>query len=338
LKQDGRIPDDFITELHENEAGIDQLTGIDQQTGQPRKSKPLDLAKWLSQPKPFNQQTYLKSFGDIKRTPQQPVYTPVDGNPLKLTETINETFDKDAAQVIHARAADKYQNSFSFAEQVKAEVSDPVRRQQLADLFTQQFGTPPALPEDYATAYTMELLQPKVPKVKTVENKEAVMKQQQANALARMSQQDIYTMKHIATSWGYRIQAGLNLEQSADEAYENDKAYAATHGGEVQTNSDKIKVLFGQTSGSLRMDENGNYILEKKDTDGKVYKTETKTAEEAKESMMKYKAPIYKTPGTGAGGAQQPKNEYSQVTETNKGTIGVKNGKWYYIKTGKPVE
>lgn len=28
---------------------------------------------------------------------------------------------------------------------------------------------------------------------------------------------------------------------------------------------------------------------------------------------------------------------YTNVTETNKGTIGVKNGKWYNIKTGKPI-
>jgi len=34
--------------------------------------------------------------------------------------------------------------------------------------------------------------------------------------------------------------------------------------------TDKIKVLFGKTSGSLKMDADGNYILEQKDTDGKV--------------------------------------------------------------------
>lgn len=37
-------------------------------------------------------------------------------------------------------------------------------------------------------------------------------------------------------------------------------------------------------------------------------------------------------------GKQTPNaNGYSNVTETNKGTIGVKNGKWYDIKTGKPI-
>ena len=29
---------------------------------------------------------------------------------------------------------------------------------------------------------------------------------------------------------------------------------------------------------------------------------------------------------------------YSQITETNKGKIGVKNGKWYYVDTGKPAQ
>jgi hypothetical protein len=35
--------------------------------------------------------------------------------------------------------------------------------------------------------------------------------------------------------------------------------------------------------------------------------------------------------------APKQSSEYSNVTETNKGTIGVKNGKWYDVKTGKPI-
>lgn len=34
----------------------------------------------------------------------------------------------------------------------------------------------------------------------------------------------------------------------------------------------------------------------------------------------------------------QPSTEYTNITETNKGKIGVKNGKWYDIKTGKPIQ
>ncbi len=35
---------------------------------------------------------------------------------------------------------------------------------------------------------------------------------------------------------------------------------------------------------------------------------------------------------------QQQSGGYTNLTETNKGTIGVKNGKWYDVKTGKPIE
>ena len=33
-----------------------------------------------------------------------------------------------------------------------------------------------------------------------------------------------------------------------------------------------------------------------------------------------------------------PKEEYTNITETQKGTIGVKNGRWYDIKTGKEIK
>lgn len=33
-----------------------------------------------------------------------------------------------------------------------------------------------------------------------------------------------------------------------------------------------------------------------------------------------------------------PETEYSNITETNKGKIGIKNGKWYDIKTGKEIK
>ena len=43
--------------------------------------------------------------------------------------------------------------------------------------------------------------------------------------------------------------------------------------------------------------------------------------------------------GKGVGGAaKKDKTEYTQITETNKGKIGVKNGKWYYVDTGKPAQ
>jgi hypothetical protein len=38
---------------------------------------------------------------------------------------------------------------------------------------------------------------------------------------------------------------------------------------------------------------------------------------------------------SGGGNSSKNNSEYTNLTETNKGTLGLKNGKWYNIKTGK---
>jgi hypothetical protein len=49
-------------------------------------------------------------------------------------------------------------------------------------------------------------------------------------------------------------------------------------------------------------------------------------------SQYESKKSLYKSTAQGSQGG------YTNITETNKGTIGVKNGKWYDIKTGKPIQ
>jgi len=182
LKQDGRIPDDFMRDLESNDKGIDDFD-IDPnapEQNSPAKSRTFDLKKWLDIPKPFNQQTFIKGMADIKRTPTQTRYEAVQGDPLKQNEITEEVFDKDAKGVIAFRAADKFQNSYSFAETVKEEIKDPNNRKELADLFVQEYGTAPISGEDYATAYSLKLLQPKITKTKAVDNKSAVMDRTEA--------------------------------------------------------------------------------------------------------------------------------------------------------------
>ncbi len=273
FKLDGRVPDDFMKELHENDSPIDALSGVDPVTGQPRKTQSLDLTKWLSQPKPFNQQTYLKSFGDIKRTTGAPIYSPVQGNPLKLTETTEEVFDNGAKGVIAARAADKYQNSFSFAEQVKTEVSNPLSRKRLEDTFKQEFGTDPTQPEDYATAFTMELLQPKISKGKTIDNKEAIMdrqekfkKEQQARAAAN-SLSRLYVYANI------QDRKPENIERNIDGVIANHIETASNDpNNEVVVDNETFKSITGEdkTSSSVLMYKDGKYQYGVKDVDGKV--------------------------------------------------------------------
>lgn len=271
LKQDGRIPDDFIKELNENDMAID--ADVVDATGTQRKAKSLELTKWLSQPKPFSQQAYLKLFSDIKRTAGQPKYSPVEGNPLKLTETIEETFDDGSKQVIAARSADKYQNSFSFAEQVKTEVADPVARKNLEDVFLKEFGTKPSQMEDYATALTMTLLQPRTEKVKTVDNKEAIMAQQQAYAKERLAISAQNSLKRLYAAFGLQQQSDENISSAIDNLIVSHITSGKNNNGIVLTDAETYKAITGKdksASSVLTVDDEGNYSYGIKDANGQI--------------------------------------------------------------------
>jgi hypothetical protein len=73
-------------------------------------------------------------------------------------------------------------------------------------------------------------------------------------------------------------------------------------------------------------------------TERLVSKTTTPTArkqvvdENIKEVLGETKKPTTKA------AAPKKASEYTNITETNRGTIGVKDGKWYDIKTGKPIQ
>lgn len=163
LKQDGVVPDDFMVELSVNDKPVDE-----------EGSTSFNLNKWLSSPKPFNQQSFVKEFGDIKRTPSVRTQA-IKDQPLRVEEITEETFDEGGKRTIAARAAGKYENSHSFREQVKEEMKDPIARVEMEKIFRDEYGANPIQPEDYATAFTMALLQPKISKSKVVDNKDAIM-------------------------------------------------------------------------------------------------------------------------------------------------------------------
>lgn len=190
LKQDGRVPEDFIKELGTNDKAIDDIVTFDKVTGEPIRSSTFDLKKWLSNPKPYNQQSGLKAYADIKRTPKVSTKA-ISGEPLKMEEITEETFDDGAKQVISMRASNDFENSHSFSSAVLEEIKDPIARAKLETTFKEQYGTTPQSNHDYATAFRLQELQPKVVKSKVVDNKDALMtrretfaKDQQARAQA----------------------------------------------------------------------------------------------------------------------------------------------------------
>ena len=195
FKQDGVVPDDFITAIEANDRGIDE-----------EGSATFDLNKWLSSPKPFNQDSFKKGFADIKRNVKETVRENVPDDPLKVREIPIEKFDKEGLGVIANRSADKYENSFSFRTQVQNEVKDPIRRGELAKKFQDVYGINPSIPEDYATAYALELIQDKIAGKPTLVT----------NETAKADRSEAFRLKTQAISEAgknSRFYAGLNRQR-----------------------------------------------------------------------------------------------------------------------------
>jgi hypothetical protein len=132
--------------------------------------------------------------------------------------------------------------------------------------------------------------------------------------------------------------------------------------GYTITGKESTEGMFGEPSSNVTKQENwGNVTGYRTDSDtGKKVpvKTDKLTSDENYDVMSlyikripnpstrklfksvkeaeQYYANTYKQGVAKAKGGSQ--GEYTNITETNKGTIGVKNGKWYNIKTGKPIE
>lgn len=69
---------------------------------------------------------------------------------------------------------------------------------------------------------------------------------------------------------------------------------------------------------------------------GIVLKTKFKTVENLNKALKEANQEQEQQSQEGNSKPQQP--QYTNITETNKGTIGVKDGKWYDVKTGKPIQ
>lgn len=95
--------------------------------------------------------------------------------------------------------------------------------------------------------------------------KQAVMSQQQANALDRQFKGYQFSVNKIHLWWGLREQSGINVENFADDAYNSDVNVANTNNGQIP-NADptKQKIIFGTTMGGdgvMGIDQSGNYTL-----------------------------------------------------------------------------
>lgn len=247
LKQDQRLPDDFMIDLHFNDLPIG-AKDTHPVTGQQQSTTPFDITKWSSTPPPFSGEKFVNDFNDIKRVPGSITYEPTP-NKFKLNEVTTETFDAAAKKAIAARAADKYDNSYSFSNQVKNEIKDPIRRQQLSDLFKKEYGMDAKVPQDYAISYAMELLQPSLKKSKTVNNDEALIREKAKYRVGRagggpLTINDVYDKINIlATSSKNEGKAYLQANLLPADAQQVLIDYAKKVTGNNELGNDDVKII-----------------------------------------------------------------------------------------------
>lgn len=160
LKSNRMMDDDFWDSYQTNEKAIDE-----------EGSQTMDLTKWMSQSAPkYDPNAAIKMFADVKRKAGTPIYSEVEGDPFKKTETITETFDDDAKTTIAVRAQNLYDSNDGFAVHVQEQIKDPLQRGRLQKIFVDEFKTTPQSERDYAVASMIEQLQPSITKTKTIDD------------------------------------------------------------------------------------------------------------------------------------------------------------------------
>ena len=299
LKQDGVVPDEYMTDLELNDRGLDE-----------EESQSFDLKRWLSMPKTYDREKTNKPYNAIKRTPGQPFTEPIEGNNLRVNEVVEEKFDNAAIEQIQFMSASDFENIYSFREQVKKEVEDPVKRVEMAETFKKIKGVDPASMDDYAFAYKMQELQPTVRKVRQIDNKEAIMDKQQAQRQANI---------RLASSLGFgswKDKYDYNAWALREGVKENEQTAGntITQGTSTDGSLNISPALLGipDYAKKVRVTNNGKditYDVNIFDKDGKVERTDTKTiTRESAEKFMSNKLDLRVVPKV------QPKT----TTTTNK--------------------
>ena len=116
---------------------------------------------------------------------------------------------------------------------------------------------------------------------------------------------------------------------------------SGTETGDITTGNGNVKV----GEGKKNIKENTR-TLNDKDNNASMsiyikqvpYPGQDRNFRSLEEATRYLKSAYAREKGVGGGQGGEVKSEYTNVTETNKGTIGVKNGKWYDTKTGKPIQ
>lgn len=152
-----RLRDAVIQDIasHDEPIWVKDANG-EWQRNQNRRS--FDISHLQYKPKPFEQDSYFKSFDDVKRSDLAP---DIVKNPKDMTQTVTTTsvFDQGAKDLVATRAVGKYMNDDGFKEMI-----DSLDPKQYNDFYKKNFGHDIQTPADLAAAYTLGGLQQKTVK------------------------------------------------------------------------------------------------------------------------------------------------------------------------------
>ncbi len=288
------------------------------------KFKDLDLPKYMQQNQvKYDPKTVKDLVSDLKRTPGSPRYEDIPGDKYTRNKFIDESFDQNAKETIAARTHDLYDANDGFANAVQQDVNNPIKRGQYEQTFQKEFGTAPQSMADYATAKVLSEVQ------STVTGKP--VKEEKWEERRRLLQG--FHQANMAVMNQFRQMDKANQDFYIDSIIDDNLKEGQKGNGEFQASPLVLKTLgqFNVPAEAMRVTPDGNFEY-KFDNQWKPLSANTYKAHLRDIFQAKAGAPEIKK------AEQTKKPEYSQITETDKGTLGVKDGKWYYIKTGKPYQ
>ena len=178
-KEGGTVPDSFMTDVQAHDLPISDPNW-----------KRFNAMPYVMEPAPFDIGKELKNYEDIKRTPGTPVIGETDQKSGKRIITTTESFDPEAKGILALRAASSFQNNRSFQREVNKSIENPGIKQQLDEVYKNQFGKEPEDKEDYAAAYVLSQKQLLKKEEKIEDDKEwaAAKRQEERMALEKARQ------------------------------------------------------------------------------------------------------------------------------------------------------
>jgi len=293
FKTDQRLPHDFEIDLGENDRSIYDNPDYGG----------LDVSKWAqSAPPPFHVEKFTEKFKGIVPQLSGVTYEAVSDNPLKQLEVTTKAFTPEQKEIVKARAAEEYDNSWSFSSSVLDDIKNPNKKSQLERIYKDNYGVEPKNNDEYAAAKALELLQTDLVIKKPVDNLEEINRRKKAEENARdlrnfEQQKEMQNrgFRHTEAMAREKLGAGDSVSindvyKNITDATDNPNAAIVQSGKRIGTrvntlNSDAQKVLVDYAN-KLRPNEkigNDNIFIDK-DADGtiKIYRTDDWIDEDTK--------------------------------------------------------